>query len=440
MSDTSRQPRTAALAALSGQTIEYYDFVLYGTAAALVLGDLFFPSGDPVASKVAAFATFAIGFLCRPVGGILFGHFGDRLGRKNTLVVTLLLMGGATTLIGALPTYAAVGVWAPIMLLVLRLLQGIALGGEWGGATLLAVEHAPKSRRALYGSIPQLGSPAGLLLSTVVLLLAGLLPDEAFRTWGWRVPFLFSAVLLVVGLVIRLRVEESPDFTAARTPEPGTRGTQGERIPLVRVLKAAPRAVVFGMMAALLSSGGYYLINTYTVSYVVDQLGLSSSVGLVGQVVNAVVQAALVLFVGQWGTTRSPRILIAVSAVLMAGWAFPLYALMQVGAPMAIWFGLAVATVFQTGVWALLPTLLSSQFPVRVRYTGISLCFQGATAIGGFSPLVATLVSSRTGGNPWAVATLLAAVALIAGIGAFGLRATWSDSSESEPADASVTP
>jgi len=412
---TPSQPRRAALTALIGQTIEYYDFYLYGTAAALVLGRLFFPSHDQSASTLAAFATFAAGFLLRPVGAIVFGHLGDRIGRKSVLVTTLLMMGGATTLIGVLPTYATVGVWAPILLVLLRCAQGFAIGGEWGGASLVSVEHAPKGRAAFYGSIPQLGSPAGLLGSTVMVLLFGLIPDEAFLSWGWRIPFLISAALLVVGLVTRLRLEETPEFVEVR------RTRRQARVPLFELLHTASRPVVTGIAAAILTGGGYYLVNTFTITYATTQLGLSRNIGLIGQLITAVTQAALIVAIGSWATGRNARLIAAGGCALVGAWAFPLFALMNTGAPVAIWLGQAVATVFQTGMWALLPALLAAQFPAHLRYTGISLCYQGASVIGGFTPAIATFLLFRAGSS-WPVATLLLGFGLVGTLGCLAAR------------------
>lgn len=408
-------PRTIALAAMSGQTIEYYDFYVYGTAAAFVLGPLFFPDTNPLTSTLAALATFGIGFVARPVGAIIFGHFGDRAGRKKTLVITLLMMGAATCLIGALPVYEQIGIAAPIALVTLRFVQGLCVGGEWGGAALLSIEHAPRGKDGFYGSFPQLGSPLGLLLSTGMILAVGQLPEAAFRSWGWRLPFLFSAVLLIVGLLIRARVPESPQFEQAK------RSSRDVKVPLVQVLRDCPRALLLGMAAAFLTTGGYFLINTFTVTYVTQELGLSQQVGLIGQIVTSVVQASLLLVVGAWSVRRSPRLLGTGAALFVAVWAMPLYGLMQTGAPTAIWIGQAVATLFQTGLWAVLPALLSAQFPVELRYTGISLSFQGASMIGGFTPFFATLLLSLSAGSVWAVAGLLMAVALISAAGCFAI-------------------
>ncbi len=406
-----RGARRVAVAVISGQVVEYYDFLLYGSAAALVLGPVFFPSDDGRASTAAAFATFAVGFLLRPAGAVLFGHLGDRVGRRRTLLLTLLLMGVATTLIGVLPTYEQIGVAAPVLLVLLRCLQGLSLGGEWGGAALLAVEHAPPGRRVLWGALPQVGSPLGLLLSTLALLAVSQLPDDDFRTWGWRIPFLLTAVLLVIGLRARLVVAESPAFDAVPAAE-------RERAPVLAVLRSAPRALVCGLLTATVTSAGYYLVNTFTISYVVTELDLDRDVGLVGQLVTGTVQALLVPVLGLWALTRDGRRVAAAGSLLVALWAVPLYGLMQTGAASAVWIGQAVATVFLTCVWALLPSLLAGQFPVAVRYTGISLCVQGASVLGGLAPLVATWLLDVSGGVVWWVAGLLAAVGVASALGA----------------------
>lgn len=404
------QHKRAAFAAFSGQAIEYYDFYLYGTAAALVLGPLFFPGDSPVAGTLAAFATFAAGFLLRPIGAIVFGHLGDKLGRKKVLVTTLLLMGGATTLIGAIPTYDSIGVWAPILLVVLRCVQGFALGGEWGGASLVAVEHSPKGKEAFFGSMPQLGSPAGLMLSTAMVLLFGLMPSQMFLAWGWRIPFLASAVLVGVGLMIRSKLDETPDFKKVQSENAQV------KFPLVELFKTCSGPLLAGLAAAMLTSGGYFLVNTFTVSYATTQLGLDKSVGLTGQLVTSAVQAVFIVIIGVWAVRKPPRLIAAGGALLVAAWAFPLYGLMNTAVPAAIWFGQAMATIFQTGLWAVLPALLAAQFPAHLRYTGISLCYQGASLLGGFTPFIATYLLDQTGSS-WSIASLLLGLGLVSTIG-----------------------
>ncbi|MDE1675406.1 MFS transporter [Nocardia gipuzkoensis] len=409
------QHRRAALSALSGQAIEYYDFFLFGTAAAVALGRVFFPSADPVAGTLAAFATFAAGFLVRPIGAIFFGHLGDRIGRRGILVVTLILMGCATTAIGALPTYAMVGVWAPIALVFLRCVQGFAIGGEWGGASLVALEHAPKGRAAFYSSIAQLGSPLGLMASTFMVLLFGAMPDEAFLAWGWRVPFLCSAVLLVVGLAIRLRLSETPAFIEVKQTN------RRSRLPIADLLQTAWRPLLIGTTITLLSSGGWVLINTFTISYAVSHLGLDRGIGLTGQFITALIKAALILFVGYWAIRRQARLIAAAGAALIAAWAFPLYLFVDTGVGVVIWIGQGIATVFETLMSAVLPALLAAQFPAHLRYTGISLCYQGGNAIGGLTPVVAAYLVAEANSS-WPLATLLAALGVISALACLSAR------------------
>ena len=411
MQPESRRLRTVALAVVSGQAIEYYDFLLYGSAAALVFGHVFFPSHDSTVATAQAFATFALGFVMRPVGAVLFGHLGDRIGRRRTLLVTLLLMGCSTTLIGALPTHDQVGIAAPIALVALRCLQGLSMGGEWGGAALLAVEHAPAGRRTFWGSLPQMGSPIGLLSSTLVLLAVSQLPTAQFESWGWRIPFLLTALFMIVGVRARLRVTESPAFEAAAAQLRQT------GVPLISVLREHPLPLIRGLVAATVTTAGYYLINTFTISYSIDELDLDSDVGLYGQVVTGGIQLALVPVVGVWALRRAPRQLAAISALLMAAWAFPLYALMDTGVPGAVWAAQAIAIVFLTGVWALLPDILAAQFPMHVRYTGISLSMQGASILGGLAPYVATQLLDVGNGRPWLVGGLLCCVGLLSAAG-----------------------
>src|SRR4051812_3402713 len=279
---TTNTPRRVALASAIGTTIEWYDFYLYATATALVFNRLFFPSISPTAGTLAAFATYAAGFGARPIGAVVAGHLGDRLGRRTVLVGSLVLMGTATTLIGALPTYATVGVLAPMLLVVLRILQGLAVGGEWAGAAILAVEHAPPRRRGYFGSFTQLGSPAGMLLATgLFFLVRSTAGDAVFLDWAWRLPFLASAVLVVVGLVIRLRITDAPEFVALRE-----RGAL-VRLPVVEVFRAAPREVALTTGLRLSQIALFVLITTYGLTYIANEIGRDSSAGLLAVVVSS---------------------------------------------------------------------------------------------------------------------------------------------------------
>jgi len=271
----SSQPRRAAAAAFIGTMIEWYDFYIYATAAALVFGALFFPSDDKLFSTMAAFGTFAVGFFTRPLGGIVFGHIGDRIGRKKSLIITLLMMGVVTVCIGLLPTYAQIGAAAPVLLILLRIVQGIAVGGEWGGAVLMAGEHAPKGRRNFFASFAQLGSPAGLILSLLAFSAVTRLPEEDLMSWGWRLPFLASSLLLLVGLAIRLGVNESPEFLASR--EQASKSQHKEQAPVMEVLRTAWRPLLLCIGANTLGIAGVYFTNTFMIAYTTQQLELPRS-------------------------------------------------------------------------------------------------------------------------------------------------------------------
>lgn len=303
-SSTGKSPYRAAVAALAGTSIEWYDFYAFATAAAIVFNDVFFPPDmSPYLRTLSAFATFAIGFLLRPLGGIVFGHIGDRVGRKKTLVITLVMMGVASFAIGLLPTYAQVGALAPILLIVLRLVQGIAIGGEWGGAVLIAVENAPRGKAAFFGSFAQLGSSVGALLSTGAFSLMNLFGDDAFMSWGWRVPFLASAVLVVVGLIVRVKLEESPVMEEVRK-EQEAKAEGAAKLPVVEVLQKAWRTVLIGVFALATATGGYYVVTSFLLSYGTGDLHLSESMLLNG----LTLAAFLELLVTPWLSWLADRV------------------------------------------------------------------------------------------------------------------------------------
>ena len=315
MSSTSprRQPTRAVAAAFVGTTIEWYDYYIFATAAALVFGQLFFPSEDPLLSTLAAFGTFAVGFFARPLGGLVFGHIGDRIGRKKSLIVTLLMMGVVTVLIGVLPTYSQAGVWAPILLILLRVVQGIAVGGEWGGAVLMAGEHAPAGRRTFFASFAQWGSPAGLILSIIAFRSVTSLPEEDLLSWGWRLPFLASALLLVVGLAIRLGVDESPEFAEMKERQ------ETVKAPAAEVLRSAWRPLLLCIGANTLGIAGVYFTNTFMLSYTTQVLELSRSLILDCLLFVALIQFRVqplaALFAERLG---SARFLLLIAALAMA--------------------------------------------------------------------------------------------------------------------------
>ncbi|WP_030544258.1 MFS transporter [Streptomyces albus] len=415
-----RQLRRVALSSMLGTAIEFYDFLVYGTLAALVFGSLFFPGADPAVGTIAAFGTFAAGYVARPLGGIVFGHFGDRMGRKSMMLLTMTLMGVASFLIGVLPTYDTIGVWAPVLLVTLRVVQGLAIGGEWGGATLMVVEHAERtqsSRRGLWSSATQLGAPLGSVLSAGVVTLVSVLPDDDFRSWGWRVPFLLSIALLALGLFVRLKVAESPLFAEAKK-EPAARP------PVVEVLRRpAPvlRAAGIGIGAFTAQS----LLASFMISYAVGQ-GYSRPQVLTG-VTLASCTALLVLPAASALSDRvGRRPVVLAGALASAVLAFPVLALVDSGSPGLLILALVLGHgIAQSLMYAPLGALLSEMFGTRVRYTGASLGYQGATLIGaGFSPLIASSLLASSGGSSTPVSLLLCCGAAITALTVWRTRET----------------
>jgi predicted MFS family arabinose efflux permease len=389
---TGAMRRKAGIASFVGTTIEWYDFYIYGTASALVLGPLFFPSVSDAAGVLAAFATFWVGFLARPVGGIVFGHLGDRLGRKTALVWTLTLMGAATLGVGLLPTYSSIGVAAPILLVVLRLIQGVAVGGEWGGAVLIASEHASKSKRILYGAFAQQGSPAGQMLASGSFALAATLPDDDFMAWGWRVPFLVSAALVLVGLVIRLRIEESPELVRLRKS-----GTTA-RFPVVELLRSSSGMVLLAIGACALVSAAAYFKSTFALSWATTELGFDRqtflNVVLISSTVQFFTQPLGAFFATWWNPRKVVTVLLICEIPL-----FPLmFALIGTGNFGLAALGMALATLPHTMYYALLAGMLAESFPTRMRYTAISLAYAlSGTLFGGTAPLIGQALLNATG-------------------------------------------
>jgi len=406
--------RQVAFASFIGTAIEWYDFFLYGTAAALVFNRLFFPELAPLTGTLASFATFGVGFFARPVGGVVFGHFGDRVGRKSMLVITLLVMGGATFLIGLLPTFETAGLLAPILLVILRFLQGFAVGGEWGGATLMAVEHAPEESRNFYASWPQMGAPAGLVLSTAVFTVFSSLPDERFFAWGWRVPFLLSIVLIGVGLFIRLRVLESPAFS--RVKELGTES----RVPLLDVLRNYPVAALLAIGVVLVNIGGYYIVITFTLSYVTEQLGVARNVPLIGLLLAGSAEIAGILLFAYVADRVGRRPVALWSAAFVFLLAYPFFWLVNTGVAPLIWTAMSLWTFAAGALYGITGVFIAEFFEARVRYSGISFGYQMAGMLGGaLAPIIATALIQWVGGASWPVATYLAANSLVSLVAVF---------------------
>jgi MHS family shikimate/dehydroshikimate transporter-like MFS transporter len=413
--------KKVAAASFIGTTIEWYDFFLYGTAAALVFGDLFFPEAKPLVGTLLAFSTYAVGFAARPIGGIVFGHYGDRIGRKSMLVLSLLIMGIATFLIGVLPTYASIGVVAPLLLVVMRFAQGIGVGGEWGGAVLMSVEHAPKGRRGFFGAWPQMGVPAGLLLSTAVFAIVQAMTSEAaFMSWGWRVPFLASVVLVAVGLFIRLKLMESPAFERVRETK-----TEAKR-PIVDVVRKYPREVLVAMGMRVAENGCFYILTVFVLAYGEDELGLSKGTMLTG----VIIAAAIGLFtVPLWGALsdrfgRKPLYL--AGAVITTLWAFPLFGLLDTKSPVLIWLSIVVGiNLGHDLMYGPQAAYFSELFGTRVRYSGASLGYQLASVFaGGFAPLIATALLAAGGGSPTLVALYMMGMGLISVVATLVARET----------------
>ncbi|MFC7568778.1 MFS transporter [Actinomadura namibiensis] len=377
-------------ASLIGTTIEWYDFFLYGSAAALVFNKLFFPTADPLVGTLIAFTTYAIGFLARPLGGVVFGHFGDKVGRKRLLVVSLLLMGGATFAMGLLPTYATIGVGAPVLLTVLRLVQGFALGGEWGGAVLIVSEHGGAEKRGFWASWPQSGAPGGNLLATGVLaLLAAVQSDAAFLSWGWRVPFLLSGVLVLVGLWIRISVSESPVFLEAKA-RAEARAEADRHAPAVEVFRTSWRQILTAIGTRFGENISYYILTSFLLVYVTSHLGLSKSTAL-----NAVLIGSAVHFltIPGWGALsdrigRRPVTLIG--SVGMAVWAFAFFALVDSRSFGVITLAVTVGLLFHGAMYGPQAAFISEMFDTRVRYTGASMGSQLSSIIAGaLAPIIA---------------------------------------------------
>lgn len=409
----TNSPRRVLFASLIGTTIEFFDFYIYATAAVLVFPSLFFPPGDPTSAKLQSFATFALAFFARPVGSAIFGHFGDRIGRKATLVAALLLMGLSTVLIGALPTYASIGIAAPLLLCVCRLGQGLGLGGEWGGAVLLATENAPPGKRAWYGMFPQLGAPIGFICSTgVFLLLTQYLSDEDFLAWGWRLPFLASAVLVFVGLYVRLRLEETPAFKRA------IENNERVRVPMLALLKNHPRMVVISTFAAVTTFLIFYLMTVFTLSWATSELGyqrdeflLLQLVGILFMGLTIPVSAVIADRIG-----RRTMLIIATISILVYGFAMgPLFGSGTTAGSLAtLCLGLGLMGL----TYGPLGAALSELFPTAVRYTGASVSFNLAGIIGAsFAPYFATWLGENYGvaavGYYLAVAAAVTLVALL---------------------------
>jgi metabolite-proton symporter len=404
------QSRRVALATLIGTTVEWYDFFIYGTSAALVLNELFFPEFSPAAGTMLAFATFATGWLARPIGGVLAGHFGDRASRKTMLVVTVVGMGVATMLIGVLPTYAGIGVAAPVLLVLLRVVQGLAVGGEYGGAVVMAVEHAPDGRRGLAASWAQMGVPAGLVLGTgVFYAFFTAMPEDDFHAWGWRVPFLLSFVLVLVGLVIRMRIVESPAFEDAK------RSRAVVRVPLVEAVSRHPRRIALLIVAHIAPNTYFYTFATFILTYATTTLDYSTGTVLVAVSVAALIETCTLPAFAHLSDRIGRRPVYIGGLAFLAATTFPFFWLIDGSGGPELFVGIAVCLgIGHSAVYGTQAGFFSELFPTSVRYTGLSLGYQVAGALfGGPLPVVATALVGFGDGRPWFFAAYMALTAVI---------------------------
>jgi MFS family permease len=411
-----RNRRRAMLSSYLGTTVEFYDFLLYGTAAALVFPVLFFPDTDPIIGTLASFGTLAVGYLARPLGGVIFGHFGDRLGRKRMLVITLVLMGSVSFAIGLLPTHAQIGVFAPVLLVTLRLIQGVAVGGEWAGAALMSMEHSTRQRRGFAASIVASGGPSGAVLATLVLTPFSLLPEEQFLGWGWRIPFLLSAVLVIIGLVMRLKVTETPEFTAtlqARASAPK------QAAPLITVFKHNPLQVLSGVVGGLAPLFMQSILATFVLTFAVNVGGYPRTEALwLVTIANAIHIVTIPLFATLSDRIgRKPVMVAGAIAGIVLIW--PMFALVGIGE----WWSLLLAfiignPIIQAIMYGPLGAWIGEKFAADVRYTGVAVTYQLATTIGaGLAPLAATALLAAGGGtDPIFVILVFVGLCVLSGI------------------------
>ncbi|WP_200847104.1 MFS transporter [Microbacterium sp. 18062] len=404
----AREARRVIGATFLGTTIEWYDFFLYAACAALVFGPQFFPSDDPAASQLGAFVTFAFGFVARPLGGILAGHFGDRIGRKRMLVLSLYVMGGATVLIGLVPNFEAIGIAAPVLLVILRLAQGLGVGAEWGGAVTMAIEYAPAKRRALYGAAPMIGLPAGLMLANLMIIALLALTGPNFTTWGWRIGFVISIVLVIVGLWTRRRLGESPLFETAVKNAPA-------RVPFVEVFARFTPQLLLTIVIAGVPSILSYIVLTWALSYGTTQVGYAQSPLLWIGIVCCILQIAMIPLLARVADRRGLVPMGVLGGLLMAATVIVFFLLFNTGEIWLAALGTILAHASTSFAWAVVPPILTRTFPSRLRYSGVSMAYQfGAIVGGGIAPLIATSLLAATGSTTPVVIYVVAAALLMA--------------------------
>ena len=417
----AKRIRRIALASAIGTTIEWYDFFLYGVLAALVLNHVFFPNFTPLLGTLLSYTTFAIGFVARPIGGLIFGHFGDRIGRKTVLILTLLIMGISTFLIGILPGYSTIGAAAPLFLLLLRILQGIGIGGEWGGAVVMAIEHAPPGKRSFYGSYPQIGVPAGLMTSAGVVAILNQLPNADFMLWGWRLAFVLSAILVAVGLFIRLKITETPEFVRVQE-------TKSEvRLPAAAMFRLYPREILLTLGARFIEGACFNLFGVFIIAYATGTLHLSRGFALGGVILASGLMIPFILIFGAMADRIGLRKLFATGALLIALATIFAFAVMQNYGhthPYLVWIAIIVPlSLAYPMVYGPESSLFATQFDTRVRYSGVSFAYQfSGIFASGLTPIVATILLAKDGGKPWYIVAYMIVVGLISFVSVLAMR------------------
>lgn len=416
MDHKSKSSRRIAIASFVGTAIEWYDFYLYGTASALIFNQLFFPKFSPLIGMMASFATYSAGFFARPLGAVVFGHFGDKISRKKMLVFTLTTMGLATFLIGLLPTYHQAGIWAPILLVLLRLIQGLAVGGEWGGAIVMVAEHSREKERGFYSSWPNAGAPFGLVLSIIVYLACSSLANNQFLIWGWRIPFLFGIILVSIGLFIRLSIAESPIFYNLK---------KASKIPALEVMRTSKKNFLLAIGSRFVESASFYIFTVFVLSYATYELNLSKIMLLFGVMFASLIETLSIPFFGHLSDHLGRRPVYLFGAILVALFAFPFFWLLQTKIPILIWLAIIFPlTVGHAAMHGPQAAFISELFKTRVRYSGAAIAYHLSAAFsGGLAPLIATSLLAWTGAT-WPISLYLILMALISILSIFLAKET----------------